>query len=216
MKKNYDTTRPQRKPERILLVCVLLMQVAIFIAIIHSRSSFSPQKAKTDLSTTKINTNSQPTNHIISSFSVIDQNMEKLMQQFFNSSRQSHRHVRNHQRIMQQTINNAMQEMAFFSDLMNIDSGWDAINISPAMDMREKKNTYEITVSIPCGTESNVIVELNGQLLNMYIPIQITKPGYNELRTYKQQILIPGPINTNTTIKAAISNNVLRVIIPKR
>jgi HSP20 family molecular chaperone IbpA len=112
-------------------------------------------------------------------------------------------------------MNNAMQEIAFFSDLMNIDSGWDRINISPAMDMREKNDSYEINFSIPDGTTSNVTVELNGQLLNMYIPIHISKPGYNEFRTYKQQILIPGPINTNEEIKATISNNVLRVILPK-
>ena len=223
MTTNYDKNsykkKRSHKPEFILLIGVLVMQVAIFIAIINSRKPTyqeNRQLNRQNLDTTKaIKQNQAPTNHIISPFSVMDRDMAFLMNELFKSPRQSQYNNQQHHIRMVQSLNNAMRDMAFFSDLMNIDNGWDMVNISPAMDMREKEHSYEIMVSVPGGTESNVIVELNGQLLNIYIPIQISTPEYNECRTYQQQILIPGPISTNTAMTATISNNILRVILPK-
>ncbi len=217
--KTISLGKRSHKPEFILLIGVLIMQVAIFIAIIHSRKPNTSKNAQIDIhALPAIEAEKQPppeANKEISPFTVMEHEMAHLMNTLLQNHRQPDSRSRQQQKHMMNTINNAMQEMAFFSDMMNIDSGWDMVNISPAMDMRERENSYEIMVSIPCGTESNVIVELNGQLLNMYIPVQITTPGYKEFRTYKQQILIPGPISTNSSITATISNNILRVILPK-
>lgn len=217
---NSDKTTERRsnKSTIILLSGVLLMQVAIFIAIIYPHSQRFPEgTTPTNKHTsTVINTkNKYPyttINQATTPFSVIDNEIARLMSTIFSPPQQSRINATKHYNQMVKTMNNAMQSM---NDLMSIDSGWDMINISPAMDMRDKKDSYEIYFSIPSSSASNITVELNGQLLNMYIPIHITTPGYNEFRTYKQQILIPGPISTNTELKATISNSVLRVILPK-
>ncbi len=209
-----------RKLEIFLLAGVLVMQIAIFIALLSPKLLPDNNTPKNNPDTKPKNvisaTNSIPANKQISPFTTIDNKMACLMNEFFNDLSPHHnsRNMRIHRSMLQQ-LNNAMNSMKFFDDMINIDSGWDRINVSPAMDMREKKNTYEIRLSIPDGSSSNVTVELNGQLLSMYIPIHIKTHNYNEYRTYKQQILIPGPISSDKAISTTISNNIIRIILPK-
>ena len=205
------------KLEAVLLGCILLMQIAIFAYLYYSgrrdnkhdttRHARSVCTGRTD------NSHKWPQ----SPFTAIDMQMEKLMNAAFSSipaTVSHHNALQRHRQIMH-NLQSTMKQMTDFQNAINIDSGWDAINISPAMDMREKSNSYEVVFCVPPGTSSNITVKLNGNLLSMVIPIKISTPRYSEYRTYEQRIMLPGAVKADSNIKAAVSNGMLRVILQK-
>ena len=216
LQKNNEIMKKRIKPEAILLGCILLMQIAIFAYIYYSGKLHNNHNTHKELSACPVDIrNSHKWQK--SPFTAIDIQMEKLMNAAFNSipaSFSHHNALQRHRQIMR-NLQNTMKQMADFQNAMNIDSGWEAINISPAMDMREKSNSYEVVFCVPPGTSSNITVKLNGNLLSMVIPIKISTPHYSEYRTYEQHIMLPGAVKANKNIKAAVSNGMLRVTLLK-
>ncbi len=89
-----------------------------------------------------------------------------------------------------------------------VDSGWDRSPSSPAMDIREQGETYEVFFSLPSGiAEDSVRVTAAGNVLTL------TMKDDDTGKSYLQRIRIPCGAERPDKIYSVISNDVLRVRI---
>ncbi|HOM58961.1 MAG TPA: hypothetical protein PK770_03775 [Kiritimatiellia bacterium] len=87
-------------------------------------------------------------------------------------------------------------------------SDWDRLPASPALDMRENGQAYEILFSLPSGVDrDNVRVTSSGSLLTL----ALTDPGTGKV--LMRRIRIPCEAEPNSRIHSVVSNRVLHVRI---
>ncbi|MDX9866995.1 MAG: hypothetical protein RBT78_03625 [Kiritimatiellia bacterium] len=87
-------------------------------------------------------------------------------------------------------------------------SDWDRLPASPALDMRENGQAYEILFSLPsCVDRDSVRVTSSGSLLTL----AMTDSGTGQ--TLMRRIRIPCEAEQNSRIQSVVSNRVLHVRI---
>jgi HSP20 family molecular chaperone IbpA len=89
-----------------------------------------------------------------------------------------------------------------------VDSGWERIPCSPAMDMREDGKTYEILFALPEGVaRESVRVTTSGNLLTLAMKAE------GSGQPYLKRVRLPCRLDQADRVQSAISNDVLRVRI---
>lgn len=89
-----------------------------------------------------------------------------------------------------------------------VDSGWDRIPVSPAMDMREEGRAYEILFALPEGVnKDSVRVTKTGNVLTLAMKTDDAR------KVYMQRVRIPCSVDQPAAICSTVSNNVLCVRI---
>jgi HSP20 family molecular chaperone IbpA len=114
---------------------------------------------------------------------------------------------------MNRMFEQALTDMERMGGLWDLDGGWDALMASPAMDMREHEDSYIVVVSVPGIGASDVSVTLEGRLLTVAAMIgHRNSPGFHR---YERKVRLPGPVAGGSEARAALTNGVLRIVIPK-
>jgi HSP20 family molecular chaperone IbpA len=101
------------------------------------------------------------------------------------------------------------------SSLINFDAGWDALQASPTMDMRELKDRYEIIYSLPGINRDALHVVLEGRLLTVSSSGQSSANSRNDYNHFESRVQIPGPVGDPKNAQADFTNGVLKVTVPR-
>ncbi len=109
----------------------------------------------------------------------------------------------------------AFRDMARLRSAIHIDDGWDSMSATPALDMRDTDSDYIISISIPDADPNDIDVSLDGRILSVKAFTPQDSGNYSSVRRYEQHILLPGPVCAASNLCAFITNDILRITIPK-
>jgi HSP20 family molecular chaperone IbpA len=108
-------------------------------------------------------------------------------------------------------------EMAAMERLFDRDAEWDALPVSPFLDMREEGDAYVVVYATPGMTAHNVGVVLDGRILTIAATLPHRHGGAVGARpfTVERHVQLPGPVLSSYEATAVITNGVLRISLPK-
>lgn len=101
------------------------------------------------------------------------------------------------------------------SFLRHMDEGWSTMPASPTLDMREDPLQYVVFFSMPGLDRSNVTVRLEGRVLTVRSRATDQARSHVSSYSYEQQFQLPGPVQDESRMQMALTNDVLRIQIPK-
>lgn len=107
-----------------------------------------------------------------------------------------------------------MESMARLHSAVQFNRGWDRLQASPTLDMRDTESGYLVTFSIPGVDADELGVLLDGRVLTVRAWCPATGAGGGGHR-YERRILLPGPVGEAGEAQAHLTNGVLRVHVPK-
>ncbi|MBT3296348.1 MAG: Hsp20 family protein [Verrucomicrobia bacterium] len=110
----------------------------------------------------------------------------------------------------------AFENMARLRSALQIDEGWDALSVSPTMDMRASDADYVVCFSIPDVEPSNVQVFLDGRILIVDAFAPVRGAHYTQMQRFGRRVRLPGPVGAADDAFVGITNGILRVQIPRR
>ena len=109
----------------------------------------------------------------------------------------------------------AFENMARLRSALQIDEGWDALSVSPTMDMRASDADYVVCFSIPDVDPSNVRVFLDGRILIVDALAPVHGAHYSQMQRFGRRVRLPGPVGAADGASVGITNGILRVQIPR-
>lgn len=196
-----DDRLQKRWIERVLLVAVLLMQVALFWQLrvllqVGRPANDAGQPVKTD--------ESDAVSEVPLAVPVPD-SVRAVPR---------HRPVPPQARILNAMMADAFDSMTRLQSAGHFNRGWDQLPASPTLDMRDTGTGYLVTCSIPGIRADHVGVQLEGRVLTVRAWCPSTR--YPEGgRRYERRLLLPGPIGAAEAAQAHLTNGILRVHVPK-
>jgi HSP20 family molecular chaperone IbpA len=116
---------------------------------------------------------------------------------------------------MDRALAQAVSDFERMSGWFDVDTGWESLSASPAMDMRLQGDRYVVLFSLPPVDASGVSVTLDGQLLTVLVPSRPRRAGYEAPPLFERKVRLPGPVDDAENAEAHLTNGVLRVIIPR-
>jgi len=137
------------------------------------------------------------------------------------------RHVQRMHAEMDEVFERAVSDFARLHGFLDIDKDWESLITSPAIDMRERNDSYVVVVSLPGTKESDVTVTLEGRLLTVFAPVRCdagstiglsmrrTGVGRGAAGAFERNIQLPGPVGDARLASAGMTNGLLKVVIPK-
>ena len=112
-------------------------------------------------------------------------------------------------------MNNAFSMFDRMDSMMHFDEHWNRLHATPAMDMRETQNSYEIVMSLPGINESDIEIKLEGRILKVSGKVHTKAEGKSNYHKFETCIQLPGPVDANQIAKTNVENGILRISIPK-
>lgn len=109
----------------------------------------------------------------------------------------------------------AMEKVARLNSAVQFLRGWEMLNASPSLDMRDTDGGYLVTFSIPDVQPDGLGVMLDGRVLTVRAQCGGTPALPGSLRCYERRVLLPGPVGASGDAQAHLTNGILRVLIPK-
>jgi HSP20 family molecular chaperone IbpA len=101
------------------------------------------------------------------------------------------------------------------SFMRHMDEGWSTMAASPTLDVHEAPSQYVVCFSMPGLDRSNVVVTLEGRLLTVRSAASDQARSHVSSYSYERRVLLPGPVQDESRIRMALTNDVLRIQIPK-
>lgn len=101
------------------------------------------------------------------------------------------------------------------SRFMEAEHGWRSLAASPTMDMREDEDDYIVMLSLPGIDPDTVRVMLEDRILTVQtghdpgIPYQVRGRGL------RRRVQLPGPVGAPHLARAVLTNGFLKVSVPK-
>ena len=204
---SQSTGQPQRKRvtiERVLLVMVLAMQTAIFVRmgrLVQTAKEASPGPAvEHTLSDTRGAVTSESAEDHLHDAGVLSPPPSSFL--FAPWGREDE---------FDRFFSRALGDFERLHHFLRFDSGWDRVAASPTLDMRDDKDRYVVTFSVPGISAEDIRVNLDGRILTVSAVDRIGS-GSQILRT---QVLLPGPVQRSDDVQAVLTNNLLSVSLPK-
>jgi HSP20 family protein len=120
---------------------------------------------------------------------------------------------------MHEEISRMMQRMSSrfveMESLLDFDRGWNALMMSPTMDMRDHGDSYVLDFSLPGMDASKIEISLEGRLLTVNTSVEEQGSAARRFGRFERKVLLPGPVGDASSARAMMTNGVLKVIIPK-
>lgn len=116
---------------------------------------------------------------------------------------------------MARMMQEAHRAFADFDSVFGSDAAFAALPASPAMDMREMDDAYELTLALPDADPAAFDVRLDGRLLSIASHQDSRTAHSAASQRFSSRLLLPGPVDTNTPVQITNENNRVRIRIPK-
>lgn len=115
--------------------------------------------------------------------------------------------------LFEQTVS----EIAAMDRLFDSDAGWQALPVSPFLDMRDTGNRYVVVYGVPGMRPSDVQVVLDDRILTIRALLEYPPYVQHFGRSLQmdRSVRLPGPVGDPSEASAGITNGLLRVDLPK-
>lgn len=104
------------------------------------------------------------------------------------------------------------------------DEGWARLQVTPGFNIREKEDSYEVAIRLPGMDKSGIHISLEGSVLSIVAEQEsrqnVEKAGVpHQFRRasqyFERHLRLPGATSDQAKIKAAFTNDILSISIPK-
>ena len=218
MTDNANNPAPAPSGERKLLRWILVLQIVIlaWLAKNHfdgafNRRSLNPPAVATQSDTPpSLEPSAQP--NAPSSFSLLPR--LGVFQRPAPMPR--YRHPADRMRAeMERMMAEANQAFANFDSVFGPDDAWAALPSSPAMNLREMDDAYELALALPDADPDSLDVRLDGRLLSVSSHQDTRTPQASSSQRFSSRVLLPGPVDANATFQITNVNDRICIRIPK-
>ena len=116
---------------------------------------------------------------------------------------------------MERMMAEANQAFANFDSVFGPDDAWAALPSSPAMNLREMDDAYELALALPDADPDSLDVRLDGRLLSVSSHQDTRTPQASSSQRFSSRVLLPGPVDANATFQITNVNDRICIRIPK-
>ncbi len=116
---------------------------------------------------------------------------------------------------MERMMRQANSAFADFDSFFGSDAAFAALPASPAMNLREKNDSYELTLALPDADPDSLDVHLDGRLLSVSSHENTRSANASSSQSFHSRVLLPGPVDLNTPLHITNENNRILIRIPK-
>lgn len=116
---------------------------------------------------------------------------------------------------MERMLAEANQAFAGFDAFFDRDDGWASLPASPAMNLRELDDAYELSLALPDADPDSFDVRLDGRLLSISSHRDSRTPHASSSQRFSSRLLLPGPVESNALLHVTNETGRIRIRIPK-
>ena len=95
------------------------------------------------------------------------------------------------------------------------DDAWAALPASPAMNLREMNDAYELSLALPDANPSNLDVRLDGRLLSVSSHQDTRTPRTSASQSFSSRVWLPGPVASDASFQVTNVDDRICIRIPK-
>ena len=117
---------------------------------------------------------------------------------------------------MERMMTEANRAFADFDSVFGPDdTPWAALPASPAMNLRELNDAYELSLAMPNTDPKSLDVRLDGRLLSVSSHQDTQTAHTASSQSFSSRVLLPGPVDPDASLLVTNENNRLCIRIPK-
>lgn len=116
---------------------------------------------------------------------------------------------------MREEMERMMADFADFDSFFGPDPAWAALPASPAMNLRELDDAYELSLALPDADPSNLDVRLDGRLLSVSSHQDTRTASTSSSQSFSSRVLLPGPVDPDASFQVTNENSRICIRIPK-
>ncbi len=116
---------------------------------------------------------------------------------------------------MERMVAEANQAFANFDSFFGPDPAWTALPASPAMNLRELGDSYELSLAMADANPDHLDVRLDGRLLSVSSHQDTRTPHSSSSQRFSSRVLLPGPVDPDATFQITNETDRIRIRIPK-
>ncbi len=180
--------------DRALIVAVLVMQIALFLRL--GRLLPVSTEGRSGLGLQSATPSSVP--------SEAPPSVERL----------AGRHPQDIAEDLERLMAGAVEQAARMQSAIHFNRGWERLPATPSLDMRDTAAGYLVTFNIPDVDREHLDVILDGRVLTVHASCGGIGSG-GIVRRYERRVLLPGSVDTAGNARAELTNDVLRVLVPR-
>ncbi|HAS83533.1 MAG TPA: hypothetical protein DCS43_12915, partial [Verrucomicrobia bacterium] len=108
----------------------------------------------------------------------------------------------------------AVEQATRMHSAIHFNRGWERLHATPSLDMRDTDAGYLVTFNLPDVDRDRLEVFLDGRVLTVHARCGGFE-SRGDVRRYDRRVLLPGAVDAAANAKAELTNDVLRVLVPK-
>ncbi len=116
---------------------------------------------------------------------------------------------------MERMVHEANAAFADTASFFGIDDAWAAIPPSPAMNMSETDDAYELSLAMSDADADTFDVRLDGRLLSISSHQDTRTPNTSSSQHFSSRLLLPGPVEPDSILQITNETGRIRIRIPK-
>ena len=116
---------------------------------------------------------------------------------------------------MERMMTEANRAFVDFNTIFDRDDVWATLPASPAMNMRELDDAYELSLALPNAKPDSLDVRLNGRLLSISSHQDTRTQNASSSQHFSSSLLLPGPVAPDAHLQVTNDNGHIRIRIPK-
>ena len=116
---------------------------------------------------------------------------------------------------MERMMAEANRAFADFDSVFGSDAAWAALPASPAMNLRELDDAYELSLALPDADPGHLDVRLDGRLLSVSSHQDTRTPHTSSSQSFSSRVLLPGPVEPDALLRITNETGRVRIRIPK-
>lgn len=116
---------------------------------------------------------------------------------------------------MERMMADANRAFADFDSVFGSDAAFAALPASPAMNLREMDDSYELSLALADADPGSLDVRLDGRLLSVSSHQDTRTPHTSSSQSFSSRVLLPGPVDPDSSLLITNQNNRILIRIPK-
>ena len=116
---------------------------------------------------------------------------------------------------MERMMAQANQAFANFDSVFGSDAAFAALPASPAMNLREMDDAYELSLALANADPGALDIRLDGRLLSVASHQDTRTPRSSSSQSFSSRVLLPGPVDPDASLLVTNQNHRVLIRIPK-
>lgn len=116
---------------------------------------------------------------------------------------------------MERMMADANRAFADFDSVFGSDAAFAALPASPAMNLREMDDAYELSLALANADPGALDIRLDGRLLSVASHQDTRTPRSSSSQSFSSRVLLPGPVDPDASLLVTNQNHRVLIRIPK-